>query len=215
MTTTADDPSAARDRSDGPAPRDQRSIAVFCGSSSGGSPAYRAAATAVGEALAAEGRRLVYGGGHVGLMGAVADATLRAGGAVTGVITEQLLALEVAHVGMTELEVVADMHVRKARMAELADGVIVLPGGFGTFEEMLEILTWNQLGIVSMPVVLLDVVVDGRGFYAPLVDLVAGAVAAGFMKLDHGALLMRVEDPLEAVRVASRPAAAFTPKWVG
>lgn len=188
-----------------------RSIAVFCGSSSGGSPTYRAAAAAVGEALATEGRRLVYGGGHVGLMGAVADATLGAGGSVTGVITEQLLALEVAHAGLTELEVVADMHVRKARMAELADGVIVLPGGFGTYEEMFEILTWNQLGIISMPVVLLDV----DGFYAPLIDLVAGAVSAGFMKPDHGGLLIRVEDPIEAVRVASRPAAAFTPKWVG
>ncbi len=188
-----------------------RSIAVFCGSSSGTSAAYSEAAVAVGAELAAQGCGLVYGGGHVGLMGALADATLSAGGSVTGVITEQLLALEVAHGGLTDLEVVADMHVRKARMAELADGVIVLPGGFGTYEEMFEILTWNQLGIVSMPVVLLDV----DGFYAPLMDLVAGAVAAGFMKPDHGALLIRVEEPVEAVRVASQPAAPFTPKWVG
>ncbi len=187
------------------------SIAVFCGSSSGGSPSYRTAAIGVGEAIAAQGFGLVYGGGDVGLMGAVADAALASGGSVTGVITEQLLALEVAHEGLSELEVVTDMHVRKARMAELADGVIVLPGGFGTYEEMFEILTWNQLGIVAMPVVLLDV----DGFYAPLVELVDGAVAAGFMKPDHGALLQRVDDPVDAVRVASRPAPAFTPKWVG
>lgn len=192
-----------------------RSIAVFCGSSSGSSPAYRAAAVALGEELARVGHRLVYGGGHVGLMGAVADATLGAGGSVTGVITEQLLALEVAHDGLTDLEVVADMHVRKARMAELADGVIVLPGGFGTYEEMFEILTWNQLGIVSMPVVLLDVAADGRSFYAPLVELVAGAVAAGFMRPDHGALLIRAENAADAVHIASKPAAPFIPKWVG
>ena len=172
---------------------------------------YRDAAEALGTTLAESGCRLVYGGGHVGLMGAVADATVAGGGEVTGVITEQLLALEVAHQGLTELEVVADMHIRKARMAELANGVVVLPGGFGTYEEMFEILTWNQLGLVSKPVVLLDV----DGFYRPLVDLVAGAVAAGFMKPDHGALLQRMEDPTEAVRIASRPAAPFTPKWVG
>ncbi|MEP1124978.1 MAG: TIGR00730 family Rossman fold protein [Ilumatobacter sp.] len=188
-----------------------RSIAVFCGSSAGRSPTYRSVAEAVGVALAERGCRLVYGGGHVGLMGAVADATLSAGGSVTGVITEQLLALEVAHQGLTELEVVADMHLRKARMAELADGVIVLPGGFGTFEEMFEILTWNQLGILSMPVVLLDV----DGFYTPLVELVAGAVQAGFMRPDHGALLVRVEDPADAVDAALAPAAAYVPKWVG
>lgn len=228
MTFTGDDLSTACDsRAMGSAPNDRvaadtgtrrrstgsrhPAIAVFCGSSSGGSPAYRVAAEAVGTAIADEGCRLVYGGGHVGLMGAVADATLAAGGLVTGVITEQLLALEVAHQGLTELEVVADMHVRKARMAELADGVIVLPGGFGTYEEMFEILTWNQLGIVSMPVVLLDV----DGFYTPLVELVTGAVTAGFMRADHGALLQRVDDPADAVRVALQPAAAYIPKWVG
>ncbi len=229
MTTTGDDPrttldGAARhvtapatpDRLDGAAAvgsgaSTSRSIAVFCGSSAGESPRYRSAAQAVGTALAEHGCRLVYGGGHVGLMGAVADATLAAGGSVTGVITEQLLALEVAHQGLTELEVVADMHLRKARMAELADGVIVLPGGFGTYEEMFEILTWNQLGIVSMPVVLLDV----DGFYTPLVELVAGAVRAGFMRPDHGALLLRVDDPADAVSAALEPAAAYVPKWVG
>lgn len=192
-----------------------RSIAVFCGSSSGSSPAYRDAAIALGTEIAAHGCRLVYGGGDVGLMGAVADAVMDGGGAVTGVITEQLFDLEVGHSALTELEVVADMHVRKARMAELADGVIVLPGGFGTYEEMFEILTWNQLGLVSMPVVLFDVAVDGRGFYSPLIELVAGAVAAGFMKPDHGALLRHSDTAADAVAVAMAPAAHFTPKWVG
>ncbi len=211
MTTIADEPNAEHTTERHGA----RAIAVFCGSSSGSAPTYRAAAEALGREIGAAACGLVYGGGHVGLMGAVADATLGAGGTVTGVITEQLLALEVAHEGLTKLEVVADMHVRKARMAELADGVIVLPGGFGTYEEMFEILTWNQLGIVSMPVVLLDVAVDGRGFYEPLAELVDGAVSAGFMKPDHGALLVRATDPVEAVRIASQPAAPFTPKWVG
>lgn len=188
-----------------------RSIVVYCGSSSGSSPMYRAAAEELGAELVTQRCSLVYGGGAVGLMGAVADAVLDAGGKVTGVITEQLLALEVGHDALTELEVVANMHVRKARMAELADGVIVLPGGFGTYEEMFEILTWNQLGILSAPVVLLDV----DGFYAPLMELVNGAVAAGFMKPDHGSLLQRVDTASQAVRVAMAPPAAFTPKWVG
>ena len=211
MTTSDDRSAAPPDGQTG----GSRAIAVFCGSSSGSSPAYRSAADELGAAIAASGCRLVYGGGDVGLMGAVADSMLEAGGSVTGVITEQLLALEVGHRGLTELEVVANMHVRKARMAELADGVIVLPGGFGTYEEMFEILTWNQLGLVSMPVVLLDVVVDGHSFYEPLADFIDGAVAAGFMKPDHGALLVRATDPIDAVSIASRPAAPFTPKWVG
>lgn len=188
-----------------------RSLAVFCGSSSGTSPAFREAAVALGAEIGFGGHRLIYGGGDVGLMGAVADSVMAANGHVTGVITEQLFELEVGHSGLSELEVVQDMHVRKARMAELADGVIVLPGGFGTYEEMFEILTWNQLGLVSMPVVLLDV----AGFYAPLLDMVVGAVDAGFMKPDHGALLRHATTAAEAVAIASAPAAAFTPKWVG
>ncbi len=181
---------------------------MFCGSSSGHSPLHRSAAAAVGVELASASCRLVYGGGDVGLMGAIADSVVGAGGEAIGVITEQLAALELAHGGLTSLEIVADMHQRKARMAQLADGVIVLPGGFGTLEEMFEILTWNQLGIVSMPVVLLDV----DGFYEPLVQMVRGAVAAGFMKPDHGALLRRVDTAAEAVALALAPAATFTPQ---
>ena len=158
-------------------------IVVFCGSSSGFDSVYREAAVALGTEIAQHGHQLVYGGGHVGLMGAVADAALAGGGGVTGVITEQLQALEVGHTGLTSLEVELDMHARKARMAALSDGVIVLPGGFGTCDETFEILTWNQLGLVAIPVVFFDV----DGFFRPLFEFVEGAVSAGFMRPDHGA----------------------------
>jgi uncharacterized protein (TIGR00730 family) len=188
-----------------------KTLAVFCGSSSGFDSTYREAAEQLGAALAVAGHQLVYGGGHVGLMGVVADAVMAGGGEVVGVITEQLHALEVAHRGLTLLEVEATMHARKARMADLADGVIVLPGGFGTFDETFEILTWNQLGIVSIPVVFFDV----DGFYSPLLEFIAGAVAAGFMKSEHGALAMSATTAAHAIELATKPAGAFTPKWVG
>ena len=186
------------------------SIVVFCGSSSGFDPKYREAAVALGTEIAEQGHRLVYGGGHVGLMGAVADAALAAGGGVTGVITEQLHALEVGHTGLTSLEIELDMHARKARMAALSDGVIVLPGGFGTCDETFEILTWNQLGLVAVPVVFFDV----DGFYQPLFEFVAGAVSAGFMRPDHGALALRAETADGAVSMVTQPPAAFMAKWV-
>lgn len=154
---------------------------------------------------------MVYGGGDVGLMGAVASATMEAGGEVTGVITEQLHALELAHDAITTLEVAPDMHSRKARMAELADGVVVLPGGFGTYDETFEMLTWNQLGIVSTPLTFFDV----AGFYRPLFEFIEGAVRAGFMKPDHGALAHRSTSATEAVAQSLAAAAGFTPKWVG
>ncbi|WP_394936885.1 TIGR00730 family Rossman fold protein [uncultured Ilumatobacter sp.] len=190
-------------------------ICVFCGSSSGTDPAFRAAAVELGAAIAASDHGLVYGGGGVGLMGVVADAVLDAGGEVTGVITEQLLALEVGHVNLTNLEVLPDMHTRKARMAELSGGVVVLPGGFGTYEEAFEVLTWNQLGIVAAPIVFLDVDVNGQSFFASLFDFIDGAVAAGFMKPEHGDLAQRATDPIEAVAIAAGPAPSFTRKWVG
>lgn len=186
-------------------------LVVFCGSSSGSSPAYREAAEELGTAIGVSGHRLVYGGGSVGLMGVVADATMRAGGHVVGVITEHLHALEVAHVGLDELVVEATMHTRKARMAAMADGVVVLPGGFGTYDEAFEILTWNQLGLVSTPVVFFDV----GGFYGPLLDFVRNAADEGFVKAEHAALACRATTASEAVEIATRPAAAFTPKWVG
>ncbi len=148
-------------------------------------------------------------------MGVVADAVLAAGGAATGVITEQLLALEVGHVNLTNLEVTPDMHTRKARMAALSDGVVVLPGGFGTYEEAFEMLTWNQLGIVSAPVVFLDVEVNGRGFFTSLFEFIDGAAAAGFMQPAHSRLAQRATNAADAVAIAASPAPAFTRKWVG
>lgn len=186
-------------------------VLVFCGSSSGSSPVHREAAAELGAAIGTGGHGLVFGGGSVGLMGVVADATIQAHGRVVGVITEQLHALEIAHVGLDELVIEATMHARKARMAAMADGVVVLPGGFGTYDEVFEILTWNQLGLVSTPVVFFDV----DGFYAPLLDFVANAARAGFMKPEHAALASRATSATEAVEIAVRPAGPFTSKWVG
>ena len=152
----------------------------------------------------------MYGGGHVGLMGVVADAVLARGGVVTGVMTEHLVDREVAHAGLTELEVVPSMHERKARMVARADGVVVLPGGFGTLDETFEVLTWNQLGLAASTVVFLDV----EGYFAPLFDFVRGAVGAGFVSEAHGGLVRRAEDGAEAVRLAAAPPPAPTAKWL-
>jgi uncharacterized protein (TIGR00730 family) len=184
-------------------------LCVFCGSRPGSDPAFTAAAEALGAGIAAAGHQLVYGGGHVGLMGTVADAVLLGGGQVTGVITEHLVGAEVAHGGLTTLEVTASMHERKARMATLSDGVIVLPGGFGTLEEAFEVLTWNQLGLAACPVVFLDV----DGFFSPMFEFLAGAVRAGFMRSEHGTLAQRATTVESAIRLATAPPAPFTPKW--
>ena len=175
-------------------------ICVFCGSSSGNDSAYRDAATELGTAIAHGGHALVYGGGDVGLMGVVADAVLAAGGEVTGVITEQLLALEVGHDSLTALEVMSDMHTRKARMAELADGVVVLPGGFGTYEEAFEVLTWNQLGIVSAPIIFLDVrtgehAAAGVSFFGALFDFIDDCYHTTPSQADREQWLGSVEVP--------------------
>ena len=152
---------------------------VFCGSSAGTNPVYRAAATELGTALAAANIELVYGGGHVGLMGAVADAVLAAGGTVIGVIPRTLAEREVAHSGLTQLHIVESMHERKALMADLSDGFVALPGGFGTFEEFCEAVTWVQLGIQAKPCFLLDV----NGYYEPLIAMFDRAVADGFVNM--------------------------------
>jgi len=185
------------------------SICVFCGSSSGRDPRHVETAAALGTALAEDGHRLVYGGGHVGLMGVVADAALGAGGEVIGVMTEQLVAAEVAHTGLTSLEVVSTMHARKARMADLSDGVIVLPGGFGTLDETFEIVTWTQLGLVAVPTVFLD----AAGYFDPLFDFVAGAVDAGFVRPEHAALARRAAGVADALALATAPVGAPLPKW--
>ena len=154
-----------------------RSLCVYCGSNAGNKPAYTERAIALGDRIAKEGMQLVYGGGNVGLMGIVADAVLAAGGEVIGVIPEQLVGWEVAHKGVTRLEVVANMHERKKRMFDLSDAFVALPGGFGTLDEMFEMLTWRQLGIGDKPCAFLDV----GGFYAPLMGMIDRMVEERFL----------------------------------
>jgi uncharacterized protein (TIGR00730 family) len=156
-------------------------LAVYCGSSKGADPIFCETASKVGSALAARGIGLVYGGGRNGLMGCVADAVLAGGGEVIGVIPEALVAAEVAHPGCTALEIVDTMHERKARMTELSDGFIVLPGGIGTMDELFEALSWAQLGYHAKPVGILEV----AGFYAPLLVFLDGLVPAGFVREAH------------------------------
>jgi hypothetical protein len=185
-------------------------ICVFCGSSSGSDTVFVHAARSLGSAIAAGGHRLVYGGGHVGLMGEVADSVLAAGGEVIGVMTEQLVAAEVAHLGLTELEVTASMHARKARMAELSDGVIVMPGGFGTLDETFEMITWNQLGLVAVPVVFLDV----ADYFAPLFEFIDASVSAGFVSSANAALARRASTVEDAVSLVLSTPDPYVPKWL-
>jgi uncharacterized protein (TIGR00730 family) len=158
-----------------------KSICVYCGSNAGSKPAYSERAIALGTRLAKENLTLVYGGGNVGLMGIVADAALAAGGEVIGVIPQQLVDWEVAHRGVTKLEIVGSMHERKARMFDLADAFVALPGGFGTLDEMFEMLTWRQLGLGDKPCAFLDV----DGFYAPLIAMMDRMVDERFLHEDQ------------------------------
>jgi uncharacterized protein (TIGR00730 family) len=167
------------------------SVAVYCGSNSGTDPVYARGAACLGRTLAERGLRLVYGGGHVGLMGTVADAVTQHGGEAHGVITEALQAKEIAHQGLTSLKVVKTMHERKAAMADAADAFIMLPGGFGTFDEFFEAVTWTQLGIHAKPCGVLD----AAGFFAPLRALLDGAVTAGFVHPAHRDMVAVDDDP--------------------
>lgn len=185
-------------------------VCVYCGSSSGSSPEFARAARELGTEAARRGIGLVYGGGSVGLMGVAADAALAQGGEVVGVITEQLLQAEVAHLGLSELQVVGTMHERKARMADLADGFVVLPGGFGTVDEFAEMLTWNQLGIVAKPVVLFDV----DGYWQPMLQWMDRSVDAGFLRPQHRALAQRAVTVSEALDLAVASAPTARPKWL-
>jgi uncharacterized protein (TIGR00730 family) len=185
-------------------------LCVYCGANAGTSPTFAAAARELGIELAQRGIGLVYGGGRVGLMGLVADAAMAAGGDVIGVITEQLLGAEVGHREVTRLEVVASMHERKARLNALAQGFIVLPGGFGTVDEFAEMLTWNQLGIIAKPVVLLDV----DGYWSPLFEWMDAAVVSGFVRPVHRAMAQRAVSVGEAITLAAAPAPATVHKWL-
>lgn len=178
-------------------------VTVFCGSSPGYDPVYLATARALGTALADAGATVVYGGAHVGLMGAVADAALAAGGAVVGVIPEGLARRDVTHHGLTELHVTPTMHARKALMSARADAYVALPGGYGTWEELLEVATWRQLGLHGRSIVLVDV----GGYYAPLKALVAQGISAGFMAPALGDFLTFVPDAAHAVEALR----AYTP----
>ena len=169
-----------------------KSICVFCGSADAVHADYLAAARHTGRILAERGLRLIYGGGKTGLMGAVADGVLQAGGEAVGVIIPSMNTRSLAHDGLTRMEVPPDMHARKARMHELADGYIALPGGFGTFDELFETVTWAQTGAHEKPVGLLNV----KNYYAPLLAAIDHAVTEGFIFKEHRDALLCESDPV-------------------
>jgi uncharacterized protein (TIGR00730 family) len=186
-------------------------VCVYCGANPGRDAAYAEAARAMGTTLARRGIGLVTGGGRVGLMGVVADAALAAGGEVVGIIPEALMRKELAHAGLTRLEVTASMHERKARMAELADAFVALPGGLGTFEELFEIWTWAQLGWHAKPCGVLNV----AGYYDKLVGFVDHAAGEGFLRPQHRAMLVVEADPGRLLDRFERYDAPVVPKWIG
>ncbi len=186
-----------------------RRVCVYCGSSDGARPVYRAAAQELASTLARRGIGVVYGGASVGLMGAVADAALAAGGEVVGVIPQSLVDREIAHPGI-ELEVVATMHERKARMADLADAFVALPGGAGTLDELFEIYTWAQLGMHAKPCALLEV----DGYWAGLTAFLDHAVAEGFLRAPHREMLLTAPDPDALLAALAAYEAPRLPKWV-
>ncbi|HZD30218.1 MAG TPA: TIGR00730 family Rossman fold protein [Candidatus Angelobacter sp.] len=188
-----------------------RRVCVFCGSNSGINPAYRDAAVTLGRLLVERNIELVYGGGKIGLMGALADAVLSAGGKVTGVIPESLMAKEIGHPGLTDMRVVKSMHERKALMADLSDGFIAMPGGFGTFEEFCEVVTWSQLGIHVKPCGLLNV----DAYYDPLLELFDRAVEEGFLREQNRSLVLADPDPARLLEQMANYWATVVSKWIG
>lgn len=190
-------------------------LCIFCGSNQGRQPTYRAAAEQLGKLLAERDIEIIYGGGNTGLMGALADACLDAGGRVVGIIPEALMNREldgraVDHPSLTRMEVVDSMHTRKARMAELADGFIALPGGFGTFEELCEMLTWAQLGFHTKPVALLNI----AGFFDPLLTLFDQAVEQGFLRAQNRAMALTDTDPVRLLAAMAAYQAEPVTKWL-
>ena len=187
-----------------------RRICVFCGSYPGVNPAYKNAAAGLARLLADRKIELVYGGGNIGLMGVLADAALEAGGRVIGVIPKSLMAKEVGHQGLTELHVVESMHERKALMADLAEGFIALPGGYGTFEEFCEVVTWSQLGLHAKPCGVLN----AEGYYDPLLALFDRAVKDGFLRSDNRTLVLEERDPRRLLEKMSQFRAPAVGKWI-
>lgn len=186
------------------------SVCVYCGSSPGADPRFGDVTDELGQLIAERGLRLVYGGGHVGLMGRVADAVLDGGGDVHGVITRALEDKEVAHAGLTDLDVVDTMHERKARMSDLADGFIMLPGGFGTLDEYFEALTWTQLGVHSKPCAILDV----NGYFEPLIAFIASAAELRFVRPEHRDMLITGTDPASVLDEMAGWQPPDTDKWL-
>ena len=186
------------------------SICVFCGSSAGTDPAYAEAASLLGRTLAGRSITLVYGGGHVGLMGIVADAALEAGGEVIGVMPKSLIDREIGHTGLTKLHVVGSMHERKALMSELSDGFIALPGGAGTLEEFFEVFTWALLGEHRKPCGILNV----AGYYDPLLSVFDQMVDKGFLKQEHRKLALVEADPLALLKRLDDYRPSATAKWI-
>jgi uncharacterized protein (TIGR00730 family) len=184
-----------------------RSLCVFCGSRVGRSPAHASAAAELGRAAAERGILVVTGGGHVGLMGVVADAALAAGGQVHGVIPERLEGKELAHQGLNRLEVTPSMHARKTRMHALSEAFCALPGGFGTLDEVFEALTWSQLGLHRKPVGFLDV----DGYYAPLLEWIRRSVDEGFVSPEHGALVIVRRRAVELLDALAQALALLPP----
>ncbi|HSD69431.1 MAG TPA: TIGR00730 family Rossman fold protein [Woeseiaceae bacterium] len=184
-------------------------LCVYCGSNSGNQPVFAAAAKELGGALAAAGIELVYGGSAKGIMGALADAVLEGGGTVIGVIPKALIDKEVGHTGLTELHVVSSMHERKSMMAVLADGFAALPGGYGTLEEIIEMLTWGQLGFHTKPCGLLNV----NGYFDDLLRYLDRAVASGFLRPQHRAMLLVAERPAGLLQQFSSYVPPNGEKW--
>lgn len=185
-------------------------LCVFAGSNAGMNPSYRTAARDTGLTLAQRGIELVYGGGCVGLMGDMADAALAAGGRVIGVIPRALMAREVGHRGLSDLRVVSSMHERKALMAELSDGFIAMPGGWGTLDELFEILTWGQLGLHGKPVGLLNT----AGYFDRLLDFLEHAVQEGFVRGEHTAAVAVAEGPSALIDRMAAWVPPLVEKWI-
>jgi uncharacterized protein (TIGR00730 family) len=196
---------------EGSSGRQIEKLCVFCGSSTGSHPAYFEAANQFGRELADAGVTLVFGGGRVGLMGVLADAVLGAGGQAIGVIPRSLVEKEIAHASLTKLHVVESMHERKALMADLADAFVLLPGGFGSWEEFCEIVTWLQLGIHRKPCAILNV----AGYYDGLLALAKHALAEGFLRPSHHDMVIVESDPGALLSRLARATLPVEVKWVG
>lgn len=187
-----------------------RAVCVFCGASPGANPSFLEGARALGQALAVTHRTLVYGGAKVGLMGAIADSALAAGGQVIGVLPQALVDRELAHRGLTELHIVTSMHERKMMMADLADAFIAMPGGLGTLEELFEVWTWAQLGLHQKPLGLFG----PKAFFAPLLAYLDHLVVEKFVRPEHRQMITLEEDPGALLERLERQPPVSVPKWI-